>query len=80
MADFARDWGEDQWETIVSGAWLQGHLGAIGWHIPKNYPESPAALLKKAEPKKPMQARDWEAFIFGVTGRRIKVPDSPPEK
>lgn len=61
----------------MNGAWLQGHLGAIATHLPAKFPKSPSELLKKSEPKKQMGAKDWQAFIFSVTGKKIDIPEQP---
>lgn len=71
--------GEDRWEELVHSSWLTAHLSVVGWHVPKDFPKSPAELLKKADPrpKAPMTKRDWQAFIFGVTGNWKDFPDDP---
>ncbi|MGV8832973.1 MAG: hypothetical protein ACOH2N_13430 [Devosia sp.] len=77
--------GNDRWEELVHSAWLQGHLNALAWHIPKDYPKTPNELLKKAETSKApksveQQKRELQAFIFAVTGKWKSLdPDKPDD-
>jgi hypothetical protein len=63
---------------VVNEAWLSGLLNGSSHHDPKKYPKSPKELLGRSEPKPPMGAKQWQAFIFGVTGKVVRFPDGPP--
>ena len=54
-------------------AWLQGHLSAVGYHAPKDYPKSASDLMPKHESKKMNTAEQWAAIFAGLLGEPVEI-------
>lgn len=54
-------------------AWLTAYLTTVGHHIPKDFPKSPSALLKKQQPATEMTPQQWAAFASAVLGKPVPL-------
>ncbi len=80
LARYARVYVQHRHEENVSMAWLTARLVTVGFHIPKDFPQSAKTLIGNNEPKKPFTKEQWEAALTMLAGPDAQPTRRPPLK